>query len=208
MTLTKDYWLCKYVVTQGQWQAVMNNNPSAFKGGGNYPVENVSWEDARNFCEKLNGLYADKLPQGYRFELPTEAQWEYACRAGTTTAFNNGKDLTWLQTYITGAPPLKEVAWFDNNNNDSTHEVGKKQPNAWGLFDMHGNVREWCRDWYGSYNGDATDPTGPSSGSCRVFRGGSWDCDARFCRSASRNCNGPGDRYYFLGFRLALVPVQ
>ena len=208
VTLTQDYWLGKYSVTQGQWQAVMNNNPSAFKKGDNYPVESVSWNDARNFCIKLNELCANKLPPGYRFDLPTEAQWEYACRAGTTSAFNNGKDLTWLQTYITGAAPVKEVGWFDENSAGSTHEVGKKLPNAWGLSDMHGNVWEWCRDWYGPYDGDATDPTGPASGSYRVGRGGGWYRDDRRCRSASRSGGDPGYRVSDLGFRLALVPVQ
>ena len=207
VTLTNDYWLGKFLVTQGHWKAVMGDNPARFQKGDNYPVEYVSWNDARKFCVKLNELCASQLPQGYRFDLPTEAQWEYACRAGTATALNNGKDMTWLQLYIIGVPPLNEVGWYEKNS-DSTHEVGKKQPNAWGLFDMHGNVWEWCRDWYGPYDGDTTDPTGPAGGAAHVARGGSWDYDAKYCRSATRESGRPLNRGNDVGFRLALVPVQ
>ena len=201
VTLTQDYWLGKYEVTQAQWKAVMGDNPSRFEGD-NLPVERVSWDDAKTFCNKLNARYAGKLPAGYKFDLPTEAQWEYACRAGTTTALNNGTNLK--SEY--GCSNLNEVAWYYKNS-EKTHPVGQKQPNAWGLYDMHGNVYEWCRDWRGDYVGDARDPVGPTSGSYRVFRGGSWNGNARLCRSASRRNNGPGYRN-FLGFRLALVPIQ
>ena len=205
VTLTKDYWLGKFEVTQAQWQAVMGNNPSNFKGD-NRPVEKVSWNDAKEFCSKLNEKYAGKLPAGYKFDLPTEAQWEYACRAGTTTALNNGTNLT-DEKY--NCENLAEVAWYDYQNKENqTHPVGQKRPNNWGLYDMHGNVWEWCRDWFASYSGDATDPVGPSSGSSRVIRGGSWGSGAECCRSANRYNRSPGDRYYDLGFRLALVPVQ
>ena len=205
VTLTKDYWLGKYEVTQAQYEAIMGNNPAYFKGGKR-PVEQVSWNDAKDFCRKLNERYAGKLPAGYKFDLPTEAQWEYACRAGTTTALNNGTNLTSARGACSN---LDEVGWYDKNYGSNAHkEFGQKRPNNWGLYDMHGNVFEWCRDWYGSYTGDATDPLGPSSGSIRVFRGGSWSFCARFCRSANRDDWNPGDRASYLGFRLALVPVQ
>jgi len=205
VTLTKDYWLGKFEVTQAQWQAVMSNNPSHFKGD-NRPVECVRWNEAKEFCDKLNEKCAGKLPAGYKFDLPTEAQWEYACRAGTTTALNNGKNLT-DEKY--NCENLAEVAWYDYQNKENqTHQVGQKRPNNWGLYDMHGNVWEWCRDRYGSYSGDETDPVGPSSGSGRVVRGGSWSSGARDCRSACRYNNGPAFRRSGLGFRLALVPVQ
>ena len=207
VTLTEDYWLGKFAVTQGHWKAVMGNNPSRFQKGDNYPVEYVSWNDARKFCIKLNELCASQLPERYRFDLPTEAQWEYACRAGTTTALNNGKDLNRMQLFITGVSPLNEIGWYEKNS-DSTHEVGKKRPNAWDLFDMHGNVLEWCLDWYGSYDGNATDPTGPVSGEMRVARGGCWDYGAKLCRSANRSCYYPSKRDNDVGFRLALVPGQ
>ncbi|MBO5792506.1 MAG: SUMF1/EgtB/PvdO family nonheme iron enzyme [Lentisphaeria bacterium] len=204
VTLTKDYWLGKFEVTQAQYEAIMGNNPSSYKGS-NRPVEKVSWEDAKEFCNKLNERYAGKLPTGYRFDLPTEAQWEYACRAGTTTALNNGTNLT----SESECSNLNEVGWYDKNCGSAGHKaVGQKRPNNWGLYDMHGNVLEWCRDWYAPYTGDATDPTGPTSGSYRVYRGGCWRYSAKGCRSAVRFCIIPGLRNSFYGFRLALVPVQ
>ena len=206
VTLTQDYWMGKFEVTQAQWQAVMGNNPSRFKGD-NRPVEQVSWNDAKEFCNKLNEKYAGKLPAGYKFDLPTEAQWEYACRAGTTTPFSYGY-----------ASDLKKMN-FDGNYpygggskgvyREKTVDVKSlRYCNAWGVYNMHGNVREWCRDWSGSYTGDATDPVGPSSGSYRVARGGGWSDYAKWCRSAYRNGYSPGYRCNFIGFRLALVPVQ
>ena len=171
VTLTQDYWLGTYEVTQAQWRAVMGNNPSKFPKGGDYPVENVSWKDAKAFCERLNNASSIQRPAGYCFDLPTEAQWEYACRAGTTTALNNGEDLTTQQGFC---PNLDKVGWYGRNSIAHIHPVGQKQPNAWGLYDMHGNVQEWCRDWYGLYQGDATDPQGPASGLYKVYRGGNW----------------------------------
>ena len=206
VTLSRDYWLGKYEVTQGQWKAVMGDNPvySANNNfpfyrcldGDNYPVEMVSWYDARNFCDKLNELYAGKLPKGYCFDLPTEAQWEYACRAGTTTALNNGKDLTSKEK----CSNLDEVGWYSENHGISPNAVGGKRPNAWGLYDMHGNVAEWCRDWY-----DA-----PLGGPSRVYRGGGRHHNAQYCRSASRHYADPNSRFSAetIGFRLALVPVH
>ena len=207
VTLTKDYWLGKYEVTQAQYEAIMGNNPAFFKGS-NRPVEQVSWNDAKDFCRKLNERYAGKLPAGYKFDLPTEAQWEYACRAGTTTALNNTTNLTDEKH---DCKNLTAVAWYYNRgkyNEIQTYPVGKKYPNNWGLYDMHGNVLEWCRDWYEPYSGNTTNPLGPSSGSCRVYRGGSWRNPARRCRSAYRYNWLPGNRDNDLGFRVALVPVQ
>ena len=148
----------KYEVTQAQYQAVMGTNPSKFKGD-DLPVERVSWSDATNFCAKLtaNEKAAGRLPEGYAYTLPTEAQWEYACRAGTTTALNSGKDLSDKEE----CSEMDEVGWYNYNRGDSyTYPVGQKQPNAWGLYDMHGNVWEWCSDWFGDYSSPTvTDPT-------------------------------------------------
>lgn len=201
VTLTRPFWIGKYPVTQREYEVLMDTNPSDSKGD-ELPVENVSWDDAHAFCEHLNRQYAGRLPAGYRFDLPTEAQWEYACRAGTTTALNNGKNLT---SEDERCPNLDEVAWYDENSGYRTHKVGRKKPNAWGLYDMHGNVLEWCRDWYEKeYASDAEFLNGQPKSGERVFRGG---CDARFCRSANRDYAPPDDGD-FLGFRLALVPGE
>ena len=180
VTLTKGFWMLETEVTQKQWKAIMGNNPSDFKGD-DLPVENVSWNDCQEFCRKCAQL-------GLPVQLPTEAQWEYACRAGTTGAY---------------AGNLDEMAWYDSNSGSKTHPVGTKTPNAWGLYDMHGNVCEWCQDWYDEDypSGSVTDPAGPSNGSYRVFRGGSWCGSARYCRSASRYDNVPVYREYGIGFR-------
>ncbi len=223
VTLTQGYWLGKYEVTQAQYEAVMGTNPSDFKGA-DLPVERVTWNDAVKFCEWLTAQerVAGRLPKGYEYTLPTEAQWEYACRAGTTTAFNNGTNIpTMLQCEDRPCPNLDPLAWYGYNSgqydsagnytgNGKTFPVGQKQPNAWGLYDMHGNVWEWCLDWYGSYPSSAvTDPKGSSSGSYRVLRGGSWNFNAYSCRSAYRFDSTPSDfnRNYY-GFRVALAPVQ
>ena len=204
VTITKPFYIGKYEVTQSQYSALMDKNPSKFIGANN-PVENVSYEDAKAFCDKMNLKYLNILPKGYKFALPTEAQWEYACRAGTNTALNNGKNLTKVEG---ACPNLDEVGWYTENSGKTTHEVGQKKPNAWGIYDMHGNVWEWCRDWYGEYpKDDVTDPTGAYSGLFRVSRGGSWISLARGCCSAARRNDFPGDWDDFLGFRLALVPV-
>ena len=205
VTLTRGFWLGKYEVTQGQWKAVMETNPSSNKEGDNYPVEQVSWHDAKKFCAKLNKQYAGKLPQGYRFDLPTEAQWEYACRAGTIALLNNAKNVT---SEMGVCPNVDAVGWYRENSSRTTHDHGRKRPNTWGLYDMHGNVWEWCNDWHGNYSGDATDPTGPSNGSKRIIRGGSWRSLAGDCTSARRGFLPPYYRDSDIGFRLALVPVQ
>jgi formylglycine-generating enzyme required for sulfatase activity len=181
--LTKGFWMGKYEVTQEQYEAVVGSNPSYFKGANN-PVEQVSWHDAVAFCNKVGG------------RLPTEAEWEYACRAGTTTKYHSGDTDS----------DLARVAWYDGNSGNTTHAVGGKQANAWGLHDMHGNVWEWCADWYGDYpKGDVTDPVGPSSGSRRVLRGGSWLNTASYCRSAHRGRTYPSNCNYYCGVRVVVV---
>ena len=199
VTLTQPFELGVYEVTQEQYEAVMGTNPSHFKGPQN-PVGNVSWDEAVEFCRKLSAMPAEKK-SGYEYRLPTEAEWEYACRAGTTTKYSFGDDATKLEQY----------AWYGKISDGAT-VVGGKKPNSWGLYDMHGNVREWCQDWYGaigSYpSGTVTDPTGPSSGSRRVSRGGSWFCFAVFCHSAYRHWNSPGNRNYILGFRVVRSSVK
>ena len=206
VTLTQGYWLGQYEITQAQYKAIMKVNPSSFIGA-DLPVDTVSWNDAMEFCKKLTEIEkaAGRLPKGYEYTLPTEAQWEYACRAGTTTALNSGKNLSDKEK----CPEMDEVGWYYYNSDDKTHPVGQKQPNAWGLYDMHGNVFEWCLDWKGDYpTSSVTDSTGPSTGSYRVFRGGSWISHAYYCRSARRDYYYPGSRAGNFGFRVALAPVQ
>jgi len=173
----------------------MGSNSSRFKGG-QLPVENVSWGDAMEFCRKLTERerQAGRLPSGTIYTLPTEAQWEYACRAGTTGDY---------------AGEVDAMAWYAKNSGAATHAVGTKQANAWGLHDMHGNVWEWCADWYADKlpGGSVSDSKGPASGSFRVRRGGSWGYDAAYCRSAFRDGVSPGYRNGILGFRLALSSV-
>ncbi|MEN6423126.1 MAG: formylglycine-generating enzyme family protein [Smithella sp.] len=189
-----DFYMGKYEVTQGQWQRIMGNNPSHFSScGANCPVENVSWNDVQGFIEKLNSR------TGKRYRLPTEAEWEYAARSG-------GKS----EKYA-GGDDVDAVAWYFSNSGSRTHPVGQKQPNGLGLYDMSGNVWEWCNDWYGDkyYNQSPRDnPGGPSSGSSRVFRGGSWFNLAARTRAANRYWNFPDFRDLIRGFRLALPPGQ
>ena len=188
VTLTKGYYLQTTPVTQRQWKAVMGDNPSHFKKGDTYPVENVSWDDCQEFIRKLNQKEGVQL-----YRLPNEAEWEYACRAGSTTKYCFGDDEGGLAAY----------AWYEKNSGRETHPVGQKKPNAWGLYDMHGNVWEWCQDWYGDYpTGSVTDPTGHSSGSFRVLRGGCWNNNAWLCRSALRNAISPDYRNFDLGLRV------
>ncbi len=189
VTLSSPFYIQTTEVTQGQWQGVMGRNPSRFKGDPNLPVEYVSWNDAQEFIRLLNQKEGTD-----KYRLPTEAEWEYACRAGSTTLWCFGDDENRLGDY----------AWYDDNSGRKTHPVGRLKPNTWGLYDMHGNVWEWCIDRYGVYpSGSVIDPAGPSSGSYRVFRGGSWGNNARICRSANRHGFDPGYRFGYLGFRLA-----
>jgi formylglycine-generating enzyme required for sulfatase activity len=195
VTISKPFYLGKFEVTQEQWVAVMGegSNPSKFKGRTN-PVEQVSWDDVQVFIQKLN-----QKEGGNKYRLPTEAEWEHAARAGTTTEYFLGDDPAALSQY----------AWFSENSQGTIHPVGEKKPNPWGLYDIYGNVWEWVADWYGDYRaGTVADPTGPDSGSTRVVRGGSWSGTAETCRSAGRNRGVPGFRGGSLGFRLAFSPGQ
>jgi formylglycine-generating enzyme required for sulfatase activity len=196
VTLTQPFELGVYEVTQEQYEAVMGTNPSRFKGSQN-PVEQVSWDEAVEFCQRLSELPADKS-EGYTYRLPREAEWEYACRAGTTTEYSFGD----------GDGLLRDYAWYEDNSTKMTRSVGQKRPNQWGLYDMHGNVWEWCQDWYGDFqNGIAIDPTGPASNDSRVLRGGSFlyypSLDGLSnlpgVRSALRWCNLPGNPTLFIG---------
>ena len=181
--LTKNYFMGKTEVTQALWEAVMSNNPSSFKGN-NKPVERVSWDECQTFISKLNAV------TGRRFRLPTEAEWEFAARGGNYSH----------RYQYSGSNSLYEVAWFADH---TTHDVATKQPNELGLYDMSGNVREWCSDWFGAYSSNTQyDPIGPTSGSYRVSRGGSYVNIPRFCRSSDRS--HLGSLCYFLGLRLAL----
>ena len=188
-----DYYIGKYEVTQAQWTAIMGSNPSKWKGD-NLPVENVSWNDIQEFIAKLNAQ------TGKRFRLPTEAEWEYAARGG-----NQSKGYKY-----SGSNNISEVAWYyTNNSNSKTHPVGQKAPNELGIYDMSGNVWEWCQDWYSSSaytSSSQTNPTGPSSGSYRVLRGGSWCNGAGSCSVSIRNYGIPGIRRNFYGFRLVCLP--
>ncbi len=195
VTLTKPFYMGVYEVTNGEWKQVMGKVPSQWKEDDR-PVEQVSLADTAMFCQKLSAM-PEERKAGRVYRLPTEAEWEYACRAGTKTAYSFGGDKSLLGDF----------AWFRDNSDSSTHPVGQKKPNPWGLYDMHGNVWEWCSDWYGDYaGGGATDPRGPPAGSDRVARGGGWRNPDWYCRSADRLSNYPLRRINFLGFRLALSP--
>jgi len=192
VTLTKDFWLGKTEVTQDLWEALMGNNPSSSTRSHKLPVESVSWDEVQRFITALAARYA--LPKGWQWALPTEAQWEYACRAGTTGMF---------------AGEINKVAWYLENSNDTTHDVGTKLPNAWGLYDMHGNVNEWCADLYWDYStGAVTNPVGTGKGFNRVLRGGSYGNGVFACRSASRFRAPPNYKDKNLGFRIAAVQTQ
>ena len=187
--LTRGFWLGKYEVTQGQWKSVMGDEGASLRSrfkGEKRPVENVSWHDCQSFMRKMNETL------GGAARLPTEAEWEYACRAGTTGAF-------------AGDGSVDEMAWYDGNSGSQTHDVGTKKANAWGFHDMHGNVLEWCADWFAKTATGSVDPKGPASGSFRVLRGGSWFYYARDCRSAYRQKRDPSIRNFVFGFRLAIT---
>lgn len=195
--ITRAFYMSATEVTQAQWTAVMGTQPWQgdqlfVREGADYPATFVSWNDAVEFCRKLS------RQEGLTYRLPTEAEWEYACRAGSTTAFCFGDDVA----------DLHEYAWFVENAYDAgeahAHRVGRKLPNAWGLYDMHGNVWEWCSDWHGDYPAEPViDPTGPAEGSGRVIRSGRWVSFPKACRSADRIGNDPELRDVFLGFRVA-----
>ncbi len=193
VTISKDYWMQTTETTQAQWEAVMGKNPSRFKGA-DLPVEEVNWDDCQEFMKKLNEKAKDQL-KGKSAKLPTEAEWEYACRAGEKGKWCFGDD----------EKKLGDYAWYEKNSGDKTHPVGRKKPNAWGLYDMHGNVSEWCEDWYEKYPSEAvTDPTGPAKGEDRCLRGGSWGGYGISTQSASRSGRGPAFRSRYVGFRAAV----
>jgi len=204
VTLSKGFWMGETEVTQEQWEAVMGGNPSRFKGTRR-PVEEVNWRKAKEYCRELTKRMKQPggLADGWECALPTEAQWEYACRAGTRSALNNGKELT---SEAGPCSNLDEVAWYESNSEGHDHEVGRKKANAWGLHDMLGNVWEWCEDLYEDTPAGGVDPTGATSGSLRVYRGGSWHKPAHDCRSAFRFRLWRGHQHYALGFRVALIP--
>ena len=190
-----DYYIGQTEVTQALWKAVMGSNPSYSKGD-NLPVEWVSWVDCQTFIEKLNSMLSNELG-GKRFALPTEAQWEFAARGG-----NKSKGYTY-----SGSNNLDDVAWYSDNSGNYTHPVAQKQPNELGLYDMSGNVLEWCQDWYGRYSSNAqTNPQGPASGKNRLLRGGSWYDNAKNCRVSFRIGSASDFHSINLGFRLCLIP--
>jgi formylglycine-generating enzyme required for sulfatase activity len=186
VTLTNDYYIGKYPVTQAQWEKIMDNNPSSFKGA-DLPVQNVSWNDCQDFIQKLKDI------TGKNYQLPSEAEWEFAARGGI---FSKG--------YVyAGSDELDSVAWFNNNSNEEAHPVGQKKANELGIYDMCGNVWEWCQDWHEEYiPSDQINPSGPSDGAYRVFRGGCWYCVADYCLVAYRSGGIPDCWDYSLGFRL------
>ena len=187
--ISKTFYMGKYAVTQQEWSLIMNDNPSEFKDEAR-PVERVSWTDVQGFIQKLN-----KKEETDTYRLPTEAEWEYAARAGTQNAYNFGPDINTLTQY----------AWYRKNSEGKTHPVGGLKPNAWGLHDMHGNVHEWGQDWFDrNYHSQSpsNDPSGPSSGLAKVLRGGDWGSEDWYCRCASRSLSSPDRRSSRLGFRL------
>lgn len=199
VTITRDFWIGKYEVTQAEYAAVTGSNPSHFTGDSNRPVEKLTCLDAEAYCAMVSARerQAGHLPPGYEYRLPTEAEWEYACRAGTTNRFSFGDDPKVADAY----------AWTLENSESTTHPVGLKRPNPWGLYDMHGNVWEWCRDWFAPFPSRATiDPTGPATSKFKVFRGGGWNQEIEFARSGNRFMMSPSNGIHFVGFRMALGP--
>ena len=197
VTITRDFWIGKYEVTQHDYAVITGGNPSHFTGDSNRPVEKVSFFDASNYCATvtLRERKAGRLPAGYEYRLPTEAEWEYACRGGATNLFNFGDDKA----------TADQFAWTTENSDAATHPVGQKKPNAWGLYDTHGNVWEWCSDWFEPYPGKAvTDPAGPSTSKYKVFKGGGWNQDVDYARASSRFMMSVSNGIHFVGFRLLL----
>jgi formylglycine-generating enzyme required for sulfatase activity len=202
VTLTRDFWIGKYEVTQGEFQGVMGVNPSHFAGMSNHPVEKVSFVAASNYCVRVTSREREqgRLPAEFEYRLPTEAEWEYACRAGSTNRF-----------YFGPTPEGGDAhAWTAENCEATTHPVGLKKPNAWGLHDMHGNVWEWCADWFEPYPPrPLTDPTGPAThgtNKYKVFKGGGWNQDLQYGGASSRFMMSPSNGIHFVGFRIVLSP--
>jgi len=202
VTISKGFWMGKYPVTGEEFLAVMGYNPTS-PGDTNRPVDMVTWFNATNYCGQLtqNERAAGRISTNSVYRLPTEAEWEYACRAWTSTRFSYGDD--------PGYTNLTQYAWFDVNSGSTSHPVGQKLPNPWGLYDMHGNVVEWCQDWYGPYPGGiALDPQGPATGLTRMNRGGLWLRPANYCRSAWRRDVPPDFMSDGVGFRVVLAASQ
>ena len=203
VVFTNGFWIGKYEVTQGEFESVMGVNLSIFTGNPRRPVERVSWNEAREYCTRLTAkTHESNRLHGFVYRLPTEAEWEYACRAGTRTRFSYGDDPDYAH--------LGLYAWHMGNSDSTTHPVGEKKPNPWGLYDMHGNVWEWCLDrWEDGYPGDAiTNRSSLAQGFLRTARGGSWLYDGKSCRSANRDDYGPSNRCSDVGFRIVLVPAE
>lgn len=209
--LTGGFWIGIHEVTQAQWERVMGENPSFFTGPTR-PVENVSWNDCQRFLKKLNRALAGQLPEGTEARLPTEAEWVYACRAGTRTMFWFGDDPAELMKYgnFADAAETNDLAWRSTEWRDGfsgTAPVGSFPPNPWGLHDMHGNVWEWCSDWFGPYPSNAVvDPVGPKDGRRRVIRGGGWGVTAEDCRSSNRYRFKPDVTGANVGLRIVVAP--
>jgi formylglycine-generating enzyme required for sulfatase activity len=226
VTITRAFEFCDRHVTQAEWESVMGWNSSRFTGDGALPVENITWFDAIAYCnarsirEHRSPVYAvtdtvrdgahvtsavvtwDRAADGYR--LPTEAEWEYACRAGSVTAYYNGPLTAPDPARCTEDRGLDAISWYCANSGHRTHVAGGKHANAWGLYDMAGNVQQWCWDWFREFDSAATqDPAGPETGATRVWRGGGWDYDPRHCRSADRGRDGPEGHFDEVGVRLA-----
>jgi formylglycine-generating enzyme required for sulfatase activity len=200
VTLTNEYWLGKFEVTQGEYLQVMRTNPSYFPGDLNRPVEKVSYLHAVEYCAAITKREreAGHLPPEWEYRLPTEAEWEFGCRGGTTNLFNFGDDQSKADQY----------AWTAENSDSTTHPIGQKLPSSLGLYDIHGNVWEWCQDWFALYpQSDSTNPVGPPQGKFKVFRGGGWNNEAQYARSANRFMMAPASGTHFVGLRLALCQI-
>ena len=201
ITITRDFWIGKYEVTQGEFTAVLGRNPSHFTGDSNRPVEKVTFLGANSYCSALTQREREsgRLPAGYEYRLPSEAEWEYACRAGSTNLFSFGDD----------ASIADQFAWTAGNSEATTHPVGLKRPNSWGIYDMHGNVWEWCSDWFEPYPAaPLTDPVGPASSKYKLFKGGGWNQEVQFARASSRFMMSPSNGIHFVGFRVVLGPIH
>jgi formylglycine-generating enzyme required for sulfatase activity len=209
VAISQGFWMRKYLVTQGEYLALTGTNPSFFTPSRGYsleltrPVDSVDWYDTVDFCSQFTQqeLAAGRIPNNSAYRLATEAEWEYACRALTSTRFSYGDDI--------GYTNLTNYGWFYDNSGEMTQPVGLKLPNPWGLYDMQGNLEEWCLDWYGPYlGGISTDPQGPATGSLKVLRGGFWNDEGPNLRAAFRNNHDPEAMHYHIGIRLVLAPVQ
>jgi len=202
--LTKGYWIGSAEVTQKEYEDVMGSNPSFFTNTTDRPVEFLSWEEATNYCGELTSLEqaAGRIPSDHAYRLPTEAEWEHACRAATASRFSHGDD--------PGYSGLTAYAWHSDNSTNMTHPVGEKLPSPWGLYDTHGNVWEWCQDWYATNypGGSVTDPLGPATGTYRIVRGGSYYYGGLTCRSANRGGVPPTGTRYDVGLRMVLAPRE